>query len=193
MRPTRLEKKLLEELLPVCKYVQASYRPGRYIEVCWIDGNQTYDAEIIQRGSYVSESYYPATGYLEVTCVMHPKEYLRRELLETKGGSFGLEGIRRLKSGEIESIAVGYSNREYIEVYAKLLLKAISKKAKMPYPKNTTLVVQCTLNTIYMSDEWEALVAIVREGLPDSSFREIYLYETVCDYSRSLYPQPKSG
>jgi hypothetical protein len=41
MRPSRLEKKLLEELLPICKYVQASYRLGRYISVCWVDGSQT--------------------------------------------------------------------------------------------------------------------------------------------------------
>jgi hypothetical protein len=188
MRPSRLEKKLLEELLPICKYVQASYRPGRYIEVRWVDGNQTYDAEIFQHGAYVSQNYYPAAAHLEVTCIMHPKEYLSRELLETKGGGFGLEGIRRLKSGEIESIPVCYSNKEFIESYRKLVLKGIAKKSKMPYPANTTLVVHCTLNTGYMPDEWEELVDRVGEGLPESSFREIYLYDPVCHYSRSLYP-----
>jgi hypothetical protein len=188
MRPSRLEKKLLEELLPICKYVQASYRPGRYISVRWVDGNQTYDAEIFQRGAYVSENYYPATGHLEVTCTMHPNEYLSRELLETKGAAFGLEGIRRLKSGEIESVPVGYTNKEFVESYSKLVLKQIAKKAKMRYPENTTLIVQCALNTIYTPDEWEWLIARVTEALPDTSFREVYLYDTVCQYSHSLHP-----
>lgn len=188
MRSSRLEKKLLEELLPICKYVQASYRLGRYISVRWVDGNQQYDAEIFQRGTYVSENYYPATGHLEVTCTMHPSEYLSRELLETKGGTFGLEGIRRLKSGEIESIPIGYSNKEFVESYSKLVLKQIAKKAKMPYPKNTTLVVQCSLNTVYTPDEWEVLIDRVKRSLPENSFREIYLYDTVCQYSCSLHP-----
>jgi hypothetical protein len=189
MRPSKVEKKLLEELLPICKYVQASYRPGRYISVRWIDGNQIYDAEILQHGAYVTNSYYPAKSHLEVTCTMHPKEHLMRQLLETKGGAFGLAGIRRLKSGEIVSTPVGYKNKEFIEAYSKLVLNEITKKAKKPYPENTTLIVQCTLNTIYMLDEWEALIADVREALPESSFREIYLYDTVCQYSHSFYPR----
>ncbi len=189
MRPSPLEKKLLEELLPICKYVQASYRPGRYISVRWVNGSQTYDAEIVQRGAYVSDNYYPATGYLEVTCTMHPNEYLSRELLETKGGAFGLEGIRRLKSGEIETIPVGYTNKEFVESYSELVLKQIGKKVKMPYPKNTTLIVQCTLNTVYSPDEWEALIARVSENLPETEFREIYLFDTIRQYSHSIYPR----
>ena len=43
-------KKLVEELLPICKYMQAKYRPGRYISVKWRDGNQTYDAELRSTG-----------------------------------------------------------------------------------------------------------------------------------------------
>lgn len=188
-RPTSLEKKLLEELLPICKYLQASYRPGRYISVCWVDGNQKYDAEVLQRGAYVTHAYYPAKGFLEVTCTMHPNEYLSRELLDTKGSVFGLEGIRRLKSREIESVPVGYTNKEFIESYSNLVRAQIAKKAEMPYPADTTLIVQCTLNTVYMPDEWEALISRVRTELPKSVFREIYLYDTVCQYSHTLYPR----
>ena len=188
-RPTRVEKKLLEELLPICKYVQAHYRPGRYMSIRWTDGSQTYDAELLQRGAYVAQSYYPEAGFLEVTCTMHPKEYLMRELLDTEGGAFGLEGIRRLKDGTIESVPVGYTNREFIESYAKIVIDQIAKKAMIRYPENTTLIVQCTLNMPYMPDEWGDLMARVRASLPQSCFREIYLYETVCQYSQVLYPQ----
>jgi hypothetical protein len=189
MRPSRLEKKLLEELLPICKYVQAGYRPGRYISVRWMDGSQTFDAQVVQHGAYVTENYYPAAGHLEVTCAVHPNEHLSRELLETKGGTFGLEGIRRLKSREIESVPVGYSNKEFIGVFSKIVLTEIGKKAKKPYPENTVLIVQCTLNTLYMPDEWSSLIELVKEGLPTTQFREIYLYDTVCQYSQSLFPR----
>ena len=187
MRPTPVEKKLLEELLPICKYVQASYRPGRYISVRWIDGSQSFDAEIIQRGAYISQNYYPAKSFLEVTCAMHPNEYLSRELLETKGGGFGLEGIRRLKNGDIESIPVGYANKEFIHSFSAIILKQITKKGKIEYPENTTLIVQCTLNTIYMQDEWKMLVELVATKLPSTKFREIYLYDNAGQHSYSFF------
>lgn len=189
MRPSKLEKKLLEELLPICRYVQASYRTGRYISVRWVDGNQGYDAEIVQRGAYVSVNSYPATAHLEVTCAVHKNEHLIRELLETDGVAFGVEGVRRLKNRKIESIPKGWSGNEHVESYSKLVLEEISKKAKKGYPENTTLIVQCTLNSVYMPDEWNALIARVRETLPETSFREIYFYDSNCQYSHSLYPR----
>lgn len=57
----------------------------------------------------------------------------------------------------------------------------------MGYPVETTLIVQCSLNTVYMPDEWEALVAEVGARVPEFPFREIYLYDTVCLYSKSLW------
>ena len=188
-RPTRVEKKLLEELMPICKYVQASYRPGRYMSVRWVDGSQSYDAELLQRGSYVSENYYPAAAFLEVTCAVHPNEHLSRELLDTKGGAFGLEGIRRLKNGDIESIPVCYQNQEFIETFAAIVNEQIAKKESKPYPVNTTLIVECTLNMPYMPEEWGELISRVRAALTKSRFREVYLYDTVCHYSQALYPQ----
>jgi len=185
--PIGIEKKLLEELLPICRYVQTNYRIGRYISIRWINGTQTYDAEISQRGTYVSDNYYPADGYLEVTCTMHPKKYLKRELLETKGGCFGLEGISRLNNGGIESIPVGYTNKEFVHSYSKIVLEQIAKKAKILYPQYTTLVIQCTLNTAYMPDEWDMLITLVKDAMPETSFQEIYLYNEVGQYNHSFY------
>jgi hypothetical protein len=189
MRPSPLEKKLLEELLPICKYVQASYRIGRYMSVRWVDGNQTYDAELFQRGAYVSKYYYPSKSFLEVTCTMHPNEYLARERLEKEGGCFGVNGLRRLKNGEIESIPVGFSNDEHIEPYCNIVLKQIAKKSEKPYPENTTLIIQCTMNTVYMKDEWDMFIHLVKDGLPANSFDEIYLYDDIRQYSYSIYPK----
>lgn len=187
-RPTHVEKKLLEELLPICKYVQESYRPGRYLSVRWVDGTQSYDAELRQHGAYVEQGVYSETGFLEVTCTMHPNEYLSRELLDTEGFAYGPDGIRRLRNRAIESVPVVYANGEFIESYAAVVVDQISKKALIPYPENTTLIVQCTLNMPYMPDEWEQLISRVRATLPQSRFREIYLYDTVCHYSKRVFP-----
>jgi hypothetical protein len=188
-RPSKLEKKLLEELLPIAKYVQTNYRPGRYISVCWVDGNQSFDAQIEQRGAYVSHNCYPATGYLEVTCAMHPKEHLSRELLDTRGSAFGLEGIRRLKNRTIESVPVSYTNRNFVEKFAEILRGRIVAKAAVQYPENTTLVVECTLNMPYLPDEWRDLMSRLRLSLPASKFREIYIYDTISQYSQALFPR----
>jgi hypothetical protein len=186
MRKTKVEKRLIEELLPICKYVQAKYRAGRYISVRWVNGNQQFDAEVVQAGVYVQKGYFPASAHLEATCVFHSKAYLSRELLDTKGGSFGLDGIRRLKNGQIESKPVIRANREFIQSYTKLVLKEIGKKAGKIYPPETTLILQCSLNTLYTPEEWEALVAEVRSLQPEHQFREIFMYDPVTEYSCSI-------
>lgn len=186
----RPDKRLLEEILPICKYVQASYRPGRYMSVRWINGNQQYDAEVFQRGAYVNENYYPERAFLEVTCSMHPNEYLIRELLDKKGGAFGVDGVRRLNDGEIESLPVGYSNREFVEKDAALIMTRVADKSAMSYPNDTTLIIDCTLSLPYMPDEWDDLMTRVRSGLSKTTFREIYLYDAVGQYSLSVYPTP---
>ncbi len=186
MRKSKVEKKLIEELLPICKYLQAKYRVGRYISVRWVNGSQQFDAEIVQAGAYVKQGYFPESAYLEATCVMHPNEYLSRELIDTSGGAFGLEGILRLKNGQIESKPVIRRNQEFIQSYSKLVLKQIGKKVGIKYPPETTLIVQCTLNTLYMPDEWEMLVAEVRGQLPEHQFREIFMYDSVTEYTCCL-------
>lgn len=186
MRATEVEKKLIEELLPICKYVQAKYRAGRYISVRWVNGSQQFDAEIVQSGDHVKQGYFPQSAYLEVTCVMHPNEYLSRELLDTQGGAFGLDGILRLKNGQIESKPVVRRNQKFIQSYSKLVLKQIGKKVGIKYPPETTLIIQCSLNTLYTPGEWEVLVTEVRSQLPEHQFREIFMYDSVSEYSCSL-------
>ena len=191
IRPTTLEKRLLEELLPICKYVQENYRIGRYMSIKWIDGDQTYDAELVQRGAYVSKDYYPPNGYLEVTCTMHPNEYLSRERLEKTGGCFGVSGLKRLKDGCIESEPVGFTNDEHVQQYIDIFLKQISKKATKPYPDNTVLIVQCTMNTVYMEDEWDTFVKTIDERLPIHPFSEIFIFDDLRQFTHAFYPRAK--
>ena len=192
MRPGQgPEKRLLEELLPICKYLQASYRPGRYMSVRWLDGNQPYDAEIRQRGAYVGQNFYPETAYLEVTCVMHPNEHLSRHVLEQHGVSFGLEGLSKQK-GKIASVPVAQKGKEFVDAYSVLLLEQVAKKSTISYPSNTTLIAQCKLNFPYMPDEWDLLMSQVSAKLSEAPFFEIFLYDPVGQYSHSLYPRTRT-
>lgn len=159
------------------------------MSVCWRDGNQQCDAELFQSGDYVDQGYFPAHCFLEVTGSVHPNEHLSRELLDAGGVTFGPDGMRRLKSREIESVPVVHTSREFIEAYAGLVLKQIAKKAKKGYPKDTVLIIQCTLNRLYMPDEWADLMTRVNRAVSQSAFREIFLYDPVCHYSQALHPR----
>jgi hypothetical protein len=44
LRPTKNEKRLIEELIPIARYMQARYREGHRIKVHWFSGSQPYDA-----------------------------------------------------------------------------------------------------------------------------------------------------
>ena len=187
MRSTEVEKKLLEELLPISKYVQAKYRTGRYLAIRWVNGNQQFDAEVLQSGSYIDQGYFPAAAHLEVTGIMHPNEYLNRELLDSGGVTFGVAGIQRLKTRAVQSTPVVHSNSDFVHSYCPLVLRQISKKAAINYPPETTLIVQCTLNSLYTPDEWNLLVAQVETALPEHGFREIFMYDVVSEYSCSLW------
>lgn len=190
----RPEKKLLEELFPIARYVQTFYGPGRYISVRWLDGNQSFDAKIQTSGRLVDHGAWPPSGTLEVTQAVHANEHLMRELLNAKGGGFGLDGLRAGKgkrgARDIESIPVSYTNQSYIGDMAAIILKAIEAKthklARGHYPDDTTLIVDCTLNTIFLRDEWERLIKLVRTTLSRTGFVRIFITADSGTYFETL-------
>src|SRR5580693_3564293 len=95
LRPTKLEKRLIEELIPIARYVQARYREGRRIKVRWLSGSQPYDATLSNSGAFVEKGLTPRKMLVEVTTSVHPAEHLVRELLHLQGHSFGVKGISR--------------------------------------------------------------------------------------------------
>ena len=186
---SRVEKRLIEELLPISAYVQSNYRPGRYLSIRWQSGNQQCDAELMQEGEYVRQGYFPALGFIEAVSVVHPNEHLMRELLESKGSAFGLEGIRRVTGGEIVSEPVSYSIGEVVSSYAALVLQEVSAKGAKAYPPNTVLVVQCFLNTLYMPNEWQSLMAQVSASMPHHPFSAVFFCESLGQYTHTVYPR----
>jgi len=184
-------KQLLEELLPICRYVQAFYGPGHYISVRWMQGNQAFDAKMESTGALVDHGMWPSSGTLEVTQAVHPNEHLMRELLNAKGGGFGLDGLSagQGKRGEreIQSVPTSYSNQSYIDDMCSLILKAIEAKIKKlkngDYPEETVLIVDCVLMTIFLPGEWDQLVAMVKVNISARGFRQIFLTAETCRYS----------
>ncbi len=191
MRPSMLEKKLVEEILPVSRYVQENYRPGRYMAVRWMSGDQGYDAELSQRGSHVGEFGYPPSAYLEVTGAMHASEYLMREALERNGGAFGYDGLTRVvKDGvkSVESRPVGVMGEAHIVAFSRYILDAVEKKRARGYPASTILIVYCSLNTAYTPDEWDRLMTLVQRELVVAPFLEIFIYDASTYRSHTFYP-----
>jgi hypothetical protein len=158
--------------------------------VRWVHGSQSFDAKVQTVGALVDRGMWPPDGTLEITQAVHENEHLMRELLNTKGGGFGLDGLRAGKGKrgerEIESEPSVYTNQAYINDMCDLILRAIEAKIKKlangDYPEGTTLIVDCVLMTIFLPDEWEKLVVKVKTGLPSHNFFHIFLTASSARY-----------
>jgi hypothetical protein len=186
LRSGLTEKRLLEELLPICRYVQTYYRPGRYISVRWVNGNQSYDAELHQHGQYISQGYYPPLAYLEATCAMHINEHCIWKLLAERRPAFAPEGIRKYKRKPVESNPVVFRNLEHVQSFVPFVVSQIRKKAEIAYPEGTSLVVQCNLNRLYTPDEWRDLIVEVESQLSPLPFEEVLLFDGVTERATAL-------
>lgn len=179
-------KRLVEEIFPICRYVQNFYGPGRFISVRWVEG-QAYDAEIVASGQLIEVGEWPALGKLEVTQAVHKNEYLMRERLSKEGFAFGLDGLSRESfddgSKRVKSVPTIHDNQSYIDEFVGIMLTAIAGKISKGYPPETTLIVDCVLNTIYLRSEWEALIQRVRARLPSHNFAQIFACSIVGNYS----------
>src|SRR5580704_4513559 len=76
MRPTKNEKRLMEELIPIAQYVQARYRADRRIKVRWHSGSQSFDAVLLSSGAFVEHGHVRREVFLEVTRAVHQNEHL---------------------------------------------------------------------------------------------------------------------
>ena len=184
-------KKLIEEILPIVRYVQMRYSLKIRIKVKWIYGSQPYDAYLeVSVPKYVPEEVrntVPQKQYLEVTTAVYKNDYLSRLELHTKGGSFGPREIGRVpKTGKIVSKPHVYDGLEAGSDFAVLVKDRIESKAKKQYPNNTSLVIQCELDTIFLDDDWECMIEKVRNAKIEHNFREIILFDTCFKYSTTL-------
>lgn len=176
-RSGQTEKRLVEELLPICRFVQTYYRLGRFISVRWANGSQSYDAELHRHGQLIDHGMYPEIAYLEATCAMHPNEHWIGKLLSDRKPVFAPEGISKSKRQPVESEPVVFTNDEHVRRFAPIVQGLIEKKCAIPYPEHTSLVVQCHLNSLYTHDDWRRLVALVESAIHSTPFQEVLLFD----------------
>jgi hypothetical protein len=192
LRPTKSEKRLIEELLPIAGYVQARYRVGRRIKVRWFSGSQPYDAILWSSGGLVEHRMAPRKLFAEVTTSVHQNEYLTRRLLHEKGGSFGVNGISRdKKTGNIVSSPHVHTPEELAADLAGQILERLKSKSEKNYSPGTVLIVNCVPNSLILESEWNDAIARVIKAQSHLAFREVFLIEAVMAYSATLYGNPK--
>lgn len=186
LRTGKDEKRLLDEILPICRYVQTYYRPGRYISVRWVNGRQSYDAELVQSGDYVTQGYYEQKAFLEITSAMHPNEYCTWELLNQGKTAFAPEGINAKRGTPLTSEPVVFTNSEHVFGFAPFVVSSIRKKMGILYPENTFLVVQCHLNSLYVPSDWQLLVSEVERAVVATPFCEVLLIDSLTQSATPL-------
>jgi hypothetical protein len=186
LRQSKTDKRLVEELLPLARYIQARYQAGRRIKVRWLSGSQQYDAVLWSSGSLVEHGGAPRRVFVEVTTSVHPNDYLRRQLLDQRGGSFGVKGIRR-EGKAIVSGPYVFSGGENAKDLAEQILARLSAKASKAYPSATVLIVNCIPNCLILEDEWTDAVEQVRKACPRIEFREVFLLDILMSHTMTLY------
>ncbi|NUO08684.1 MAG: hypothetical protein HUU08_08410 [Candidatus Brocadia sp.] len=188
LRKGRLEKKLIEELLPIARYIQARYSHGRQIKVRWIDGKQHYDARLLSVGVLVEKRFAPKKQYVEVTTAVHENDHISRCLMNEQGHTFGVKGIQKNPhTGKYVSRPHVYTNNEAQDDLAQKILERIKAKNKKEYPRQTILIIQCFLDTFFREDEWEYAIQKVGSSGVEYRFHEIFLFDSNHHYSATLY------
>jgi hypothetical protein len=177
-----------EELLPIARYIQARYNHGRQVKVRWKDGNQNYDARLVSSGALVDIGQAPKNQYIEVTTAVHENDHISRSLLNKDGRVFGVKGIKKHpETGEYVSEPYVYTNSELSEGLATKILGRIAAKGKIKYPVNTSLIIQCFLDTLFLEDEWDYAIAKVKDNHVDHAFREIFVFDSNHYYAATFY------
>lgn len=193
-RKGKVEKKLIEEILPIARFLQTRYSHGRKIKVKWVDGSQNYDAYLLSAGYLVEKKFVPRRQYLEVTTAVHSNDHLARRHLNSEEFVFGVRGIEvDRKSKKIISKPHVYTNWEVQDEFAKLIKKRIEKKANIIYPKDTLLVIQCMLDMPFADYEWAHMIEEVRKAEIDHNFREIFLFDANLNHFTTLYEDKRKG
>lgn len=192
LRPTKAEKRLIEELLPIAGYVQARYRVGRRIKVRWFSGSQPYDAVLWSSGGLVAHRMAPRKLFVEVTTASHQNEYLARHLLHEKGGSFGVKGISRdKKTGTITSKPTVHTPDELALDLSVQIIERLKSKSAKNYSPGTVLIINCVPNSLILDPEWKDAIERVTQAEAHLAFREVFLIEPVMSHSATLYGDPK--
>jgi hypothetical protein len=188
LRRSQLEKKLIEELIPIARYVQARYSHGRRLKVRWLSGGQQYDARLLSSGALVDNGLVPKRQFLEVTTAVHEKDHYLRRLLDEQVPTFGVKGIAwDPKTKKPISRPHAYRNTEAQADLSARIIQRIMVKNKIDYPRRTVLVIQCFLDRLILEDEWQQSIEEVRRVSLSHRFEEVFVFDSNYHYSATLH------
>jgi hypothetical protein len=158
------------------------------MKVRWKDGTQNYDARLLSTGALVDVRLSPKSQYVEVTTAVHENDHIARSISNKNGHALGRKGIQKdPQTGEYISEPYVYTNDELSEDLAQKVLERIKAKTKIKYPADTTLIIQCFLDTLFLEDEWEYAIQKVKDSGVEHRFREIFLFDSNHHYAATLY------
>lgn len=187
LRQSKIDKRLVEELLPLARYIQSCYQAGRRIKVRWLSGSQQYDAVLWSSGPLVKHGGAPRRVFAEVTTAVHRNDSDMRRRLDQHGGSFGVKGIHR-EGKAIVSKPYVFCGGENAKDLAEQILTRLIAKANKAYPSSTVLVVNCVPPcSLMLENEWNDAIEQVRLAMPGIPFREIFLLDMLMGHSATLY------
>ena len=131
----RLQKgimnKFIKEVLPIARYVQMRYSPGRKIKVKWINGYEAYDAYLLSSGFLINMGEVSRKQFIQVTTAVHQNDYLCRQYFIEKGHSWGPKITKRDKlTKEIISEPYCYTDDEHADDFAAIIIERIRIKIK---------------------------------------------------------------
>lgn len=189
IRSQKLDKRLIEELIPLARYVQAQYQEGRRIKVQWFAGSQSYDAVLLSSGEKVIHGIAPKWLLIEITASYPDNDHFARRQLHEEGMTWGPKKISQDKKGKITSEPHVFINYERSEELAESIIKRIKDKTDKAYPPGTVLIINCFAGSgnLLLDDEWQRAVEIVKQAQVHSAFQEVFLIELVRSYSGTLY------
>lgn len=187
LRKDKFIKKLIEEILPIARYVQIRYSHGQKIKVKWVDGSQNYDAYLLVSGPKVESLNIPRKQFLEVTTAVHENDHMARKHLNDKGYVFGVKGVSKNKNtNEIESVPHVRTNREAEDDFIDIILDRIEYKRHKVYPDNTTLLIQCMFDTPFLETEWAYIVEKIKNANVCHKFKEIVIFDSNFRYFATI-------
>jgi len=187
MLKSKTEKRLVEELIPIARYIQHRYHEAYRIKIRWNSGSQRHDAMLFGSGEWVNHGLSSKRLAVEITLSMHPNEYLVRENVDTGGASFDPETTKRdKKTGKIDSEPHVRDGWETMQELADQVTERIRVKSAMGYGSDTVLIVGAVPNFPMLYSEWQKVIAQIVEAGVHRGFEEVFVVDRRCSFCATL-------
>ena len=182
-------KEFVEEIIPISFYIRKKWALDKKLFVTWcgskkgLDGSTIrYDGLVDQVGIAVDIGNFEPKFYLEVTSAILKNQHLADQLLNEEGGHFAVKGISKQRDGKVISEVISFNDTEYVDEFCERLFDIIVTKLTKEYPDKTVLIVCCTMDILYTSNDWKLLESKIRNKIINDKFIEIFIYDSTAEH-----------